>query len=90
MRPRRRVISLSPRLSFDVAVQMSFYSVDTSILDAAVQQLPHSILSQDVFFDADGCSPSFLVFSRRGCHTPTRSTVLRDTSKTTTDDGIFC
>ena len=58
MRPRRRVISLSPRLSFDVAVQMSFYSVDTSILDAAVQQLPHSILSQDVFSTQMGARPA--------------------------------
>ena len=41
MCPRRCLVSLSPHLSFDVAVQTSFHSVHTSSLDAAVQAIPH-------------------------------------------------
>ena len=66
-------------LSFDVAVQTSFHSVHTSSLDAAVQTLPHSTLSQDVSTQM-GSRPASSFSLDVFVQTPTRSTVSHDTS----------
>ena len=79
MRPRRRLISLSPTLSFDVAVQTSFHSVPTSSLDAAAQTLPHSTLSQVVSTQV-GSRPASSFSLDVTVQTPIRSTVSHDTS----------
>ena len=64
-------------LSFDVAVQTSSHSIHTSSLDAAVQTIPHSALSQRVSTQMGSRSASS--FSVDVCvQTPILSTVLHD------------
>ena len=76
MLPRRRLISLSPRYLLTWQCRR-FSSVRTSSLDAAVQTIPHSTLSQNVSTQMGSRSASSFsvdVFVQ----TPVRSNVLHD------------
>ena len=64
-------------LSFDVAVQTSSHSIHTSSLDAAVQTIPHSTLSQHVSTQMGSRTASSFSVDLF-VQTPTRSTVPHD------------
>ena len=78
MCPRRRLISRSPCFFFDVAVRTSFHGIHTSSLDAAVQTIPHSTLSQHVSTQMGSRSASSSFSVDMFVQTPIRSTVLHD------------
>ena len=64
-------------LSADVAVQTSSHGIHTSSLDAAVQTIPHSTLSQHVSTQIGSRSASSFSVDMF-VETPIRSTVLHD------------
>ena len=74
---RRRVDQPVSSLSLDVAVQMSSHGIHISSIDAAVQTIPHSTLSQHVSTQKGFRSvSSFSV--EISVQTPIRSVVLHD------------